>query len=262
MVHVSGDLRSTFGEAADLYDRARRGYPDDLFAELIDRSAIGDGKRLLEVGPGTGQATERLVSEGSEVVAVELGASLAGLLRSKLGDAVEVVDADFDRWEPPAHAFDAVLAFTSWHWLDPRARLEHVATALRPGGWLATVTTHHARGGSTAFFTDVQDCYDRWDPDSASAGFTLPDPAAIPDATDEVDSDARFDPAVRTRHTQDISYSTASYLDVLQTYSGHRALAPDRRERLLGCIGALIDDAYGGQITKRYLYELRLARRR
>jgi hypothetical protein len=46
---------------------------------------------------------------------------------------------------------------------------------------------------------------------------------------------------------------------VLRTYSGHRALAPAARAALLGCIAELIDGRFGGQITKRYLTELRVA---
>jgi len=48
-------------------------------------------------------------------------------------------------------------------------------------------------------------------------------------------------------------------LDLLNTYSGHRALEPARRIPLLECIGKLIDGSYGGQITKRYLSELQVA---
>jgi hypothetical protein len=55
--------------------------------------------------------------------------------------------------------------------------------------------------------------------------------------------------------------STAEYLDVLRTYSDHRALSEERRAGLLADIGALIDGSYGGSITKRYLFQLRLARR-
>ena len=57
-----------------------------------------------------------------------------------------------------------------------------------------------------------------------------------------------------------MAYDTAGYLELLQTYSNHRALPSANREGLLACIGALIDGSYGGRITKRYLYELRVAR--
>ncbi|MEU5299289.1 hypothetical protein ACH4YO_01660 [Streptomyces noursei] len=48
-------------------------------------------------------------------------------------------------------------------------------------------------------------------------------------------------------------------LEVLRTYSGHRALPHKAREGLLGCIAALIDTRYGERVTKRYLTELRMS---
>ncbi|XVV06102.1 hypothetical protein ACQPW3_12225 [Actinosynnema sp. CA-248983] len=47
--------------------------------------------------------------------------------------------------------------------------------------------------------------------------------------------------------------------DLLLTYSGHRALSPDRRAGLFACITALVDRR-GGRITKRFMTELAAAR--
>jgi hypothetical protein len=49
---------------------------------------------------------------------------------------------------------------------------------------------------------------------------------------------------------------------VLRTYSGHRAMEPAAQANLLACIAGLIDSRFGGRISKRYLTELRVARRR
>jgi hypothetical protein len=51
------------------------------------------------------------------------------------------------------------------------------------------------------------------------------------------------------------------YLDLLCTYSNHRALADDARAALLRCIAALIAERHGGRIAKRYLNELAVAYR-
>jgi hypothetical protein len=53
----------------------------------------------------------------------------------------------------------------------------------------------------------------------------------------------------------EVTYTTSEYLEVLSSYSGHRALTTERRDGLYGCISALID-AGGGSITKRYLTQL------
>lgn len=260
------DLRSIFDEDPKLYDHARPGYPDALLTDLAALTRIGPGTRLLEIGPGTGQATMALARLGAQVVAVELGKGLASTLRHKVAAAkagldVEVVVSSFEDWRLPETSFDVVAAFTAWHWLDPEVRTPKAAAALRPGATLATVTTTHVAGGTEPFFVDVQSCYERWDP--ATPPGLRPTPAEeVPPAHDEVDDSDLFEPAHRRRYSHDITYTTCGYLDVLRTYSGHRALPRAAQQGLFGCIGDLLDASYAGEVTKRYLYELRLARRR
>jgi SAM-dependent methyltransferase len=253
-------LRSTFDQDAERYDRARPGYPAALFDDLAELGTIGPGSRVLEIGPGTGQATLPLAERGYQVVAVELGADLAAVARRNLAHfpAVKIVTAAFEDWPLPAERFDLVLAATAFHWIDPSMRVEKVADALRPGGSLATVTTHHVAGGDESFFAEVQDCYVRWDPDTPTA-LSLTPAIDIPTTHYDLDQSRRFgSPEVRPLRMGP-SYTTASYLDLLLTYSGHRALEPASQRNLLDCIARLIDTGYGGQITKRYLTELRVA---
>jgi SAM-dependent methyltransferase len=253
-------LRSTFDQAAELYDRARPAYPAELFDDLAALTAIGPGSRVLEIGPGTGQATLPLAERGCRVVAVELGADLAAVARRNLAGFpdVEIVTAAFEDWPLPAEPFDLVLAATAFHWIDPSVRVDKVADGLRPGGSLATITTDHVAGGDESFFAEVQSCYVRWDPDTPVA-LTLKPAIDIPSAHYGLDRSDRFGPATLRRYEWDSPYTTASYLDVLLTYSGHRALGPEAQRNLLDCIANLIDTGYGGQITKRYLTELRVA---
>jgi hypothetical protein len=56
-------------------------------------------------------------------------------------------------------------------------------------------------------------------------------------------------------------YTSETYLDVLQTYSGMRAIDAPARAELLACIGELIDSRYGGMIVKPYLRTMRVAYR-
>jgi SAM-dependent methyltransferase len=253
-------LRRVFDEAAELYDQARPGYPAALFDDLAEVASIGPGCRVLEIGPGTGQATLPLAERGCQVVAVELGAELAAVARRKLAGFpnVEVVTAAFEDWPLPAEPFDLALAATAFHWIDPAVRVNKVANALRPDGSLATVTTHHVAGGDESFFADAQTCYVRWDPDTPTA-LTLKPATEVPSSHYGLDRSDRFGPAVLRRCEWDQSYTTATYLELLLTYSGHRALEPKARRNLLGCIAHLIDTDYGGQIIKRYLTELRVA---
>jgi 16S rRNA A1518/A1519 N6-dimethyltransferase RsmA/KsgA/DIM1 with predicted DNA glycosylase/AP lyase activity len=93
-------LRDTFEEAPELYDRARPGYPGELFDDLERLAGLRAGSRILELGCGTGQATVSLARRGYEVVAVELGARLADVARRKLATfpTVTVVNSAFEAW--------------------------------------------------------------------------------------------------------------------------------------------------------------------
>jgi SAM-dependent methyltransferase len=255
-------LRAIFDEDAALYDRARPTYPSSLLHDLETLADIGPGARVVEIGPGTGQATLALAATGARLVAVELGPSLAARLRDKVaGLPVEVVVGAFEDWPLPDEPFDIVAAFTAWHWLDKGSRARKAHDALRPGGTLATVTTTPVLGGTEQFFADAQRCYVRWDPATPSA-HRWPSAGEVPPATDEIEKSHLFGAPTRRRYQQDIRYTRSAYLDVLRTYSNHRDLPPDVLAGLLGCIGQLIDTRYGGSVTKRYLYELRVAQRR
>jgi SAM-dependent methyltransferase len=256
-------LRETFDEDAELYDRARPSYPAALFVDLAALSEVGPGCRVLEIGCGTGQATTPLAERGWEITCVELGANMAAVAKRKLAGfpAVQIVVSAFEVWPLPVEPFDIVFAATAFHWLDPAIRVGKAADALRLGGTLATVSTHHIAGGDTEFFAEVQLCYERWDPINTPVGLRLQPATAIPNDSAELDRSGRFGPATFRRYEWDLAYSTSAYIETLLTYSGHRALAPEARANLLACIAQLIDTRYGGQITKRYMTELRAARR-
>lgn len=136
--------RETFDEVPELYDRARPDYPAALWDDLAAEVGLRPGSRVLEIGPGTGQATRALVARGYEVVALEPGTALAALLRRNV-PAAEVIEARFEDWPAPREPFDAVVAATSWHWVPPNVAMARAAAALRPRGALAVVSTHQDR---------------------------------------------------------------------------------------------------------------------
>ena len=64
----------------------------------------------------------------------------------------------------------------------------------------------------------------------------------------ELDADERFGDVGRGELSWPLTRSRDDYLAVLDTYSGHRLLAPEARTRLFAAIGDVIDAA-GGDIT-------------
>lgn len=254
-------LRATFGEDAELYERARPEYPAELFADLVALALLGPGSSVLEIGCGTGQATVALARLGCAVTAVELGGALAGIARRKLtGFDARVVVTPFEDWQLPPEPFDLVVAATSFHWVDPAVRVRKSADALRPGGSLAVVSTHHVAGGTNAFFADAQRCYERFDP-ATPPGLQLQAADDLPCDSAEFDQSGRFGPVLFRRYVADHTYTSDGYLNLLSTFSGHRALPSPARQGLFSCLRHLIDNNHQGVITKRLMTQLAIAHR-
>ncbi len=256
-------LSETFDLVPELYHRARPRYPAALYELLAAEAGLAAGARVLEIAPATGIVTEELARWGAQVTAVEMGANLAAFARESLAPYpnVRIETARFEDWTPPAEPFDLVVCATAFSWLDPAVRLEKCAALLRPGGHLAVWDALHVEGGSLQFFIDVQDCYERWDPDTPP-GLRCERAEDIPANTYGLDSHRAFELIETRDFPLDIAYTTRAYLDVLHTYSGHIALRADLAAGLYACIEDLIDRKYNGHITKAYAFRLLLARRR
>lgn len=263
-VPYAGPAR-TFDSAAERYEQARPGYPEELFADLGRLTGMGDAPaRVLEIGIGTGQATRGLLARGWRVVGLEPGPELAAVARRALGGLgdVEVVVAPFERWDGPAATFDLVFAATSWHWLSPSTALVRAARLLRPGGHLAIVTTAHVypEDGDT-FFRDVQEVYRAVGMDDGHDQPPPPDDVPAPDLPAIKGSGLFESPCVR-RYLWSRRYSADEYVSLLMTYSNHIAALPEQRQGLFAGIRRLLAARTPPAVRKHYLNTLQLARRR
>lgn len=237
-------LRETFGSVAELYDRARPSYPDAVFDDL---RKLVDGKRVLEIGCGTGQATRSLVARGFRVTCVELSPDLAAVARRNVPEA-KVVVADVEAWSGPR--FDVVVAFTSFHWLAPESRF---ATAARFAPRLAVAETHHVRNDDPFWLASQAD-YDAVVPSPDNR----PPPLSEELEPYEVDA-AYFEVVARRRYPVEIEYAPDEYIALLGTYSDNLALPAEQRAELFARLRARV--AAQGTVRKLYVYALTVARR-
>jgi SAM-dependent methyltransferase len=262
--HQRLTLRTTFEEVPDLYDRARPSYPPQLFDDLASLASLTEGARVLEIGCGTGKATIALAERAFSVTCVELGANLAERARRNLRgfSGVEIVTADFETWEAPGASFDAVVAFTAFHWIDPAMRYEKSAGLLHEGGALAIVATRHVLPpGGDLFFDDVQEDYRSVLPDENEDDGPPPRPEDVPDLGEEMLATGLLSDVTVRRYSWDVVYTADEYVAVLDTYSEHRALERATRDELYERIHRRIADRPDATVRKSYLATLNLARR-
>src|SRR5947209_15397388 len=89
--------RDLYGEDPAAYEAGRPSYPERIWDVLEARCNLGAGSRVVEIGPGTGLVTRRVLSLGAEVVGVEPSAPMAAHLHQTLPhDRLGVVITSFE----------------------------------------------------------------------------------------------------------------------------------------------------------------------
>ncbi|MEV0612021.1 class I SAM-dependent methyltransferase [Nonomuraea sp. NPDC050404] len=258
-------LRATFDAAASFYQDARPDYPAELYSDLLAITGISPPAHLLEVGCGPGKATLPLARMGFRITAVELGAALAAQARHRLADfpGTSVITSPFEEWEPPAEArFDLVYAATAWKWVDPAAKYAKAARLLPQGGHLAVWNADHAfPAGFDPFFTDIQRVYDEiGEGDGSSWPPPLPEDTPDPIAAEFEDS-GLFTVAGTKLYVWALRYTADEYLALLDSFSGHIAMEPARREHLYREVRRRLAARPDGRLTRHWSVVLTVGRR-
>ncbi|MFN3865354.1 MAG: methyltransferase domain-containing protein [Demequina sp.] len=125
---------TSFGAAAEDYQRGRPGYPADAVAWLLDRSP----ERVLDLGAGTGKLTAQVVALASEVHAVDPDPAMLDALSRTLPEVTTAVGSA-ESIPLPDESVDAVVLGQAWHWVDVDAASVEIARVLRPGGTLGLI---------------------------------------------------------------------------------------------------------------------------
>lgn len=250
---VDDERRLSFGEDALQYDRARPSYPTAVIDAVCDGS---DVRRVLDVGCGTGIASQLFLDRGCEVVGVEPDERMADIARRR---GVGVVVASFEAFPIPAEPFDVVASAQAWHWIDQDIGPARAADSLRQGGRLALISNGYERG---ELRDELNAVYRQDAPELLTKTFVLGRPAlSLREAHAEpIEGCGRFGPVEERSFMWERTYSRDEWLDQLPTHSDHRTLPPALLGRLLQHIGQVIE-ANGGTLTIGHTTELLLATR-
>lgn len=257
--------KSVFNEISEAYHTARPSYPKQLVEDLIKETGLSSNSNVLEIGIGTGKLTESLVKRGLNITGIELGERMASTAEKNLSayEGVEIVVGNFNQHNFSSEAFDAVIAATSFHWLEAKTRVLKISDILRSGGSVAIIDTRHVDAGADGFPVASQKCYRKWNSNTPE-NYRLPSP-------DEVAKEGfrrkeeflnQFDNFFERSYFANVFYTSEMYVKLLTTYSDVIAMDEQNRLGLLKCIGDLIDSDFGGRITKSYLWQLFIAKKK
>lgn len=225
---------TAFGTDVAGYAAGRLDYPETLFEILADRCGLAPGAQVLEIGPGTGQATRRLLDAGASVAAVEPDPALAGHLRGWGEERLEVECRMFGAQVTGEGAFDLIVAATAFHWLETGPALAHVRRLLRPGGAFAMWWNVFHEAGEDALF------------EALFEGLARP-PSLVSGQHYSLDADARcadlaaagLQQVSHVMLSRRIAMTPASLRALFSTFSAVRQLPPAERIARLDAVEAM-----------------------
>ena len=252
-----------FDLSAREYDEVRPGYPEELIDDVVRISGIPERGRILEVGCGTGQATIPFARRGYEMLCLDIGKELVRLARKNCEPypRVEIRNVSFEEWEPEEGSFDLLISATAFHWIPAEMGYPKAARVLKETGYIALFWNMHPTP-YTDFFSEVQRVYRRVVPEWGEPG----DGPTTEEKTGErevtINGSSLFEKAEVREYPWSRVYTKEQYLKLLDTYSDHRSLEVSRRRELYKGIAAMIDEEYGGSVTRPYLSVLYIAKRR
>jgi hypothetical protein len=119
-------------------------------------------------------------------------------------------------------------------------------------------TKHVLPQGGDEFWSQVQEDYEAVDPSDDNV--SPPSPDDVPGVGGEIEASGLFQNIAERRYVWDVTYTADEYIAVLDTYSGHRDLAPTKRKRLYDRIHKRVESRPDGKVTKSYLAILDIAR--
>ena len=258
-------LGDTFDTVVSNYDKMRPGYVDALYQAIFDYVHIDADSRVVEVGSGSGQATEPILRTGCALTAVEYGENFSKFLMEKFKkyDKFSVITGKFEDVQLEEEAYDLVFSATAFHWVPEEIGYPKVFSILKKGGAFARFANrpcisqdmpelaqkiNELYGEYYAKYYGLHSGTKTWFTEEKAKEISL-----LPEKYGF--KDIRYHLFHRER-----VFSGSEYVQLLGTYSDHIAIEDKIRKEFFAKIEEAINE-YGGKIIICDTLDLELARK-
>jgi ubiquinone/menaquinone biosynthesis C-methylase UbiE len=251
----------SFGGVASAYERYRPG----PHAAAVDWILPGPVGTVVDLGAGTGALTRLMMDRADQVIAVEPDDRMRSVLTDEIPGAQAVMGKG-ESMPIPDSCADAVVASTSWHWMDPIPTLSEVHRVLVPNGVLGVLWSGPDPEG--AFLSQAQALLSQQSAESTGgeatadgggkgalknaefASFIMGD-ARRPASTLEIPPTAPFEPPEHRVFQWDVALNADELIGLLGTFSWIITMPAETRDRVIAEARRLLRELLGveGEVT-------------
>jgi ubiquinone/menaquinone biosynthesis C-methylase UbiE len=138
-----------FGQVAKSYAKAREDIPVSLMDSLFIRGISLDGKKVADIGCGTGALSRKMAMRKADVIGVDPSAELLQLaidFNKTRNYSIPYVQGFSENTGLLDSQFDLVTVMRAWHWFDREKAIIETKRILREKGTLIVIDSGFLAG--------------------------------------------------------------------------------------------------------------------
>lgn len=252
------DFERTFDNNAENYDHIRPDYKREIYDDIFSYKPINVYSTVLEVGMGTGKATQAFLDSSCNLIGIEPGENLIRIAIERYRNYANfaAVCSTLQDFDYPTEAFDLIYAATAFHWIPEEYGYKRVFQLLKSGGVFARFA-YHACGDktSTSLNKEINGLYAKYmNRNGNKKEFSE---ANAKNLTDIANRYGFKNTQYRLYETTK-DFTADEYMKLLETYPDHMGLDEYDRKKLFSGIHSAITN-HGNILTMHYIMDLELA---
>ncbi|WNB91289.1 class I SAM-dependent methyltransferase [Bacillus sp. NEB1478] len=255
-------LKQSFNYIASSYEKYRPNYPNEMFTDIMQYANLDRNDSLLEIGCGTGKATEGFLNMGYEnITCIEYGENLAKLTKEKFLNYpdVHVIHSPFEGWESKDALYSLAFSGTAFHFIPAQIGYPKAASCLKEDGVIAFFWFEHV-SSEEPVYQEISAIYKKHAPHLDDRDVPAVEEVIENRSLQTTESEHFHQLKVHTYKWEQL-YKPEEYIGLLNTHSGHQVLPVEQKQALYDGIEEVIMK-HGGQITKQHVVALYLARKK
>lgn len=214
-----------FNLAANYYNTYRPSYPQATIDHILTYTPGRHG-RLLEIGAGSGKATQQFTDQGYHITCVEPGQDLARIGQETLKDRVTYFVSTFEDYTSQDQ-FDLIYSAQAFHWVSQPQGYEKCSEHLVDQGYLAVFWNYYLHN-STLFDDDLSKLFDQY-----GLGYLQNKDdhlSRVEKMTQEMMDSGYFKKPIVTKDYWSQTYDYEDYIGFIKTGNGYLDLSQSEKE--------------------------------
>lgn len=141
-----------FGQVANSYASSREDIPVNLMDSLYLRNIFLEGKKVADIGSGTGVLTRKLALRKADVVGIEPSEVLleqAVSFNLTKNFTIPYHQGSAEATGLAESQYDLVTVMRAWHWFDRAKAIQEIKRILKAKGTLIVIDSGFLSGGPT-----------------------------------------------------------------------------------------------------------------